>query len=211
VVFAGIELGSLIRNGSLVPGARAAGGVLWLAGPYGTLYAIAADGIASVGSRTRSLTQDEYDWAQREVFAGTLPPRDQIVLTDTIAGNRAFTFPRFDGKITLNMGLDGFTDPRLYRAGEAGYGAVFIHELTHAWQIYHTRMDINLLAKLFARELCKATGGDPYAITQVNLPFGEYGLEAQAMIVQTWFAEGKDRMDWRFRYIVGNIWVGDPG
>ena len=77
------------------------------------LLALAAAGIASAGSNTRELTDEEYRWANDQVFSGTLPPRDRIVLTDTVgAGNRAFTFPRFDGKITVNMGADGFADPR---------------------------------------------------------------------------------------------------
>jgi hypothetical protein len=89
-----------------------------MAGPANTLFAIAAEGIAAVGSRTRELTQEEYDWANGEVFLGSLPPRDKIVHTDTIGGgNRAFTFPRFDGKITLNMGPDGWPEPRNYHVG----------------------------------------------------------------------------------------------
>ncbi|KXF75575.1 hypothetical protein ATN84_16360 [Paramesorhizobium deserti] len=69
-----------------------------------TLFAIAAEGIAAIGSRSRELTQEEYDWANGRVFQGALPPRDQIVLTNTIGGGgRAFAFPRFDRQITLNM------------------------------------------------------------------------------------------------------------
>ncbi|MEI6399207.1 MAG: hypothetical protein WCO71_10585, partial [Pseudomonadota bacterium] len=40
VVFVGVEIGSLISSGSLVPGARLIGGVLWMAGPENTLLAI---------------------------------------------------------------------------------------------------------------------------------------------------------------------------
>jgi hypothetical protein len=42
-------------------GARLAGNVLWLAGPANTLFALAAEGIASLGERSRPLTQEEYD------------------------------------------------------------------------------------------------------------------------------------------------------
>jgi len=92
VVFVGAEVGSLISTGSLVPGARLAGRVLWLAGPSNTLLALAAEGIASAGSRTRELTEEEYRWANDAVFSGSLPPRTDLVLTDTIGGgNRAFT------------------------------------------------------------------------------------------------------------------------
>ena len=55
VVFVGMEIGSLISAGSLVPGARLAEGILWMAGPANTLFAIACDGIAELGSRERAL------------------------------------------------------------------------------------------------------------------------------------------------------------
>ena len=65
------------------------------------------------GSRTREISQEEYDFAQ-EVFQGMLPTRERLILTDTIGpGHRAFTIPRFDGKITLNMGPEVFNDPRI--------------------------------------------------------------------------------------------------
>ena len=69
VVFIGVELGSLISTGSLVPGARLAEGILWMAGPGNTLFAIACDGIAQLGSRQRRLTDDEVLFA-KEVFVG---------------------------------------------------------------------------------------------------------------------------------------------
>lgn len=118
VIFVGVEIGSLVSTGSLIPSPLLAGGILWMAGPANTLFAIAAEGIAAVGSRTRELTQAEHDWANGRVFLGALPSRDRIVLTGTIGGgNRAFTFPRFNGKITLNMGEGGFGAPHRYPSG----------------------------------------------------------------------------------------------
>ena len=70
VPFVGVEIGSLVSTGSLIPGARLAGGILWMAGPANTLFAIAAEGIAAVGSRTRELTQEAYDWVNGRVFPG---------------------------------------------------------------------------------------------------------------------------------------------
>jgi len=73
---------------------------------------------------------------ERPGVPGALPSRDRIVLTDTIGGgNRASTLPRFDWKITLNMGEGGFGDPRRYPSGQ--YGQTFVHELVHACQIQH--------------------------------------------------------------------------
>ncbi|MGM9473435.1 hypothetical protein ACS5PJ_15710 [Pseudarthrobacter sp. YS3] len=216
IVFVGVEVGSLISTGSLVPGARVVEGVLWLAGPSNTLLALAAEGIASAGSRTRELTGDEYDWANNQVFAGKLPPRDRLVLTDTIgAGNRAFTFPRFDGKITINMGPDSFDDPRQYEvaSGSRSYGEVFIHELTHAWQIAHTPMDLALLADALASKICEAGGGNPYTYGAAGQPYGDFNLEEQAQIVSDWFSGRKspppmDTNSPYFPYIAQNIRTG---
>jgi hypothetical protein len=222
VVFVGVEIGSLISTGSLVPGARLVGGVLWMAGPTNTLFAIAAEGIAAVGSRARELTQEEYDWANGRVYLGALPPRDQIVLTDTIGGgNRAFTFPRFDGKITLNMGGGGFDDPRRYPSGQ--YGQTFVHELVHACQIRHASMDLSLLADALASKVCEATGSNPYAYGPAGPDYSSFNLEQQAQIVSDWFARHQtvgnpaDNFglssqaaidDPYFRYISDNVRVG---
>ena len=68
-----------------------------MAGPVGTLVALAAEGLAAIGTAEREISQEEYDAANNDVFAGTLPPREQIVLTDTLGGKgKLFVFPRFD-------------------------------------------------------------------------------------------------------------------
>jgi len=217
-VFIGLEAGSLISTGSLVPGARIAEGVLWMAGPGNTLLAIVAEGIASLGSRTTEVKAEWYDWANEKVFQGVLPPRDWLVLTDTIGGgNRAFTFPRYDEKITLNMGPGGYDDPRNYPGLE--YGQAFIHELVHACQIYYSHMDLLLLADAFASKVCEATGGDPYAYGPAGPPYGSFNLEERAQIVSDWFAGytsgqrkvpiASDPNSPYYRYITDNVRLKD--
>lgn len=226
VIFAGVETASLISTGSLVPGARVVDGVLWLAGPSNTLLALAADGIASAGSRTRELTDEEYRWACTEVFGESLPPKDRIVLTDTLGGqHRAFTFLRFDGKITLNMGPEAFQDPRQFHVeGGKRRGETFIHELVHAWQIAHTPMDLALLADALASKVCEAQGSanaddpnSPYHYDSAGPEFGSFNLEQQAEIISDWFAGRprsgqtgipKDENSPYYRYVVNNIRAG---
>lgn len=223
VVFIGVEAGSLISTGSLVPGARVLGNVLWLAGPSNTLLALAAEGIASAGSRSREISEEEYRWADDEVFKGSLPPRTRLVLTDTIGpGGRAFTFPRFDGKITLNMGPDAFGDPRSYGVNEPDaqkrrrYGEVFVHELVHAWQIQHASTDLALLADALVSKICEITQGQDrvYGYGDAGLPFARFNLEQQAQIVSDWFAGRKwrgvqkDETSPYFAYVAGNIRAG---
>lgn len=204
VVFVGVEIGSLVSTGSLVPGARLVGDTLWMAGPANTLFAIAAEGIAAVGSQAQQLPEEVYDWANNEVFLGSLPPREKLVHTDTIGGgNRAFTFPRFDGKITMNLGPEGWPDPRNYRAPRNGvsyskgdrypnqvvkYGEVIIHELVHACQIHHASIDLSLLADALASKVCEATGNSPYTYGPAGTDYSSYNLEQQAQIISDWFA-----------------------
>ena len=176
------------------------------------------EGIASLGSQTRKLTQEEYDWANAEVFDGALPARDKLVLTDTLgADDRAFTFPRYDGKITLNMGPGAFADPRNY-PGEA-VGRTYIHELVHACQIEHASMDVALLADAFASKVCEATGGYPYRYSNAGPAYSSFNLEQQAQIVSDWFAGAvppgsnqtgtpKDIDSPYFRYLIENVRIG---
>jgi hypothetical protein len=215
VIFVGVEVGSLISTGSLIPGARIIEGILWMAGPSNTLFAIAAEGIASLGSRTREITQEEYDWANNEVFLGSLPPRDRLILTDTIGGNnRAFTFPRFDGKITLNMGSTAFSDPRNYPDGIRGQ--VFIHELVHACQIQHNTNNIFIAEALAS----VARGKTAYLYGLAGPAYSDFNIEQQAQIVSDWFAGSvppgtnqtmikKDTNSPYFRYINENIRTGN--
>jgi hypothetical protein len=233
VIFIGVEIGSLISTGSLVPGARVVGGVLWMAGPTNTLFAIAAEGIATLGSRPpREITQEEYDWANaqaNDVFMGALPPRDMLVLTDTIgAGNRPFTFPRFDNMITLNMGPETFDNPRNFNVGKVRprypdqkilYGEIFIHELVHACQIYKSRTDLSLLADALSSKVCEAVGDSPYIYDPAGFDFVSLNLEQQAQIFSDWFAGAvpdgtnqtgipKDINSPYFRYVSGNVRIG---
>jgi Repeat of unknown function (DUF346) len=218
VIFVGVEVGSLITTGSLVPGARIVEGTLWLAGPANTLFALVAEGIASAGSQTRPLSVEEYNWASTEVFGGSLPEIGRLVLTDTIGpNNRPFTFPRFDGKITLNLGPDGFHDPRKCQVSIGRKsGEVFIHELVHAWQIAHTPLDLSLLADALSSKICEMTGGDPYRYGPAGPPYNTFNLEQQAMIVQDWWAgnkpagtdqtgQPKDTSSPYYQYLVMNI------
>jgi hypothetical protein len=199
VIFLGVEAGSLISSGSLVPGARLLDGVLWLAGPNGTLFALAADAITKVGSHEKELPQDAYDWAQNNVFGGTLPSRDQIVVSDTIGpGNRPFTWRRFDGKIVLNMGPDGYNN--LWTFDGRRYGQTLVHELTHVWQIAH-RPELGIIAEAAGNKVTELTQGQDAEYTPLppDVPFSQDNLEQQATIVEYWYA-GKDE----FKAIFGH-------
>jgi hypothetical protein len=211
VVVLATEVGSLISTGSLVAGARIIEGVLWLAGPGNTLFAIAAEGITSLGSRSREVTDDEYAWANSEVFGGSLPPRDRLILTDTIGPNgRAFVFPRWDGKITINIGPNAYDNPRV------SHPETFIHELVHTWQIEHANDNI-FIAKALAVTVCDSIDQSTSAYTYgpAGPAYAEFNIEQQAAIVSDWFygrspgnSVRKDTNSPYFRYINENIRTG---
>jgi hypothetical protein len=220
IVFIGVELGSVATGAGFIGGARVIGSILWCAGPYGTLYAIASEGIAKIGENERELTDFEYNFANNNVFKGTLPPKKDIILTDTIGGsNRAFTMPRYDGKITINIGKASYHDP-LHDTNNAypSVGQLLVHELTHAWQIKNTHWSLSLLASALASKVCEIGGGHPYDFGKdATKPFGDFNLEQQAHIVDAWFdncaKDGNGNIiddissPW-YHYIAGNIRVG---
>jgi len=211
ILVAGTEVGSLISSGSLVPGARIIDGTLWLAGTSGTLFALAADGLARLATKEVTLSQADYDFAN-QVFRGSLPPREKIVLTNSLGGGgRPFTYPRFDGKIVLNLG-DHYTNPRGYITDKRPKpGQLLIHELVHAWQ-YHN----NAAAISYVGDALWARLSEDYNPGRVlSEPWDSFGLEEQATIVDRWFAAYHQNLDapdalrdQAFRFIRDNIRTG---
>lgn len=202
IIFAGAELASLIATGDAVPAAQILSGTLYMLGPVGSLYAIAAEGLATIGRNQRFISDREYSWANDAVFSGTLPPSNRILITDTIgAGNRAFTFPSLIG-VTVNLGSD-------YENPMVSAPQIFMHELTYAWQIHNYPGEVEWVAKGFSAQLFNA----PYTYGAAGQPFHEFNIEQQAQIVQDWFskclAAGRQLTDDAyFMYIRDNIRLG---
>jgi hypothetical protein len=227
IIFVGVEFGSLVTTGGLTAGARVIEGILWMAGPSGIVFSLAAHGIVLLGERSRELSDDEYRYAL-PVFGGTLPPKERLLVTDTIGGDdRPFTFPTVDGKVALNMGSAAYQDPRSFHVTHndpnrrRSYGEVFIHELVHAWQIEHNGLGVTVIADALSSKVCELLGSDPYKYAPLGFPrYGEFNLEQQAQIVSDWFAKytsdtsGIDganaKADPYYRYIEANIRQANP-
>jgi hypothetical protein len=143
VLLVGNELAGMdaqIGAPSTLAGVLVAGGILLIVGPYGLVPAIVA-GVAVaalVDVRHRPMHQWERDFADT-VFGGQLD-YDRIVLTNmTRDGGRAFTMPSVANSILVNLG-DALDNPTTFARPNSLYtrpGELFIHELTHAWQIEH--------------------------------------------------------------------------
>jgi hypothetical protein len=174
---------SFVGPGGLV-GVVVAGGVVWVFGPGALMAAViagvAAGAITDALIRHRQLTDDEYNFADT-VFKGTLPPKDRIYVTNlSWDDGRKYTWPELDGSIILNMG-DAFDDP--VHASSTGYatkGQVFIHEMTHAWQIHTASFVPGILCR-------KITQTSSYEYGSAGGSWSDYGLEQQGAIVDQWF------------------------
>jgi hypothetical protein len=99
-------------------------------------------------------------------------------------------------------------------------GHLFIHELTHVWQIEHLRQDTTYLWRGIMDKLV----GQDYDYGLPDQPFRDFGMEEQASLVEEWFSGTRvhapseffalgtrrpmDLNDPYFRYIAENIRLG---
>ena len=182
---------NFVGPGGLV-GVIVAGGIVWTFGPSAIIaavvFGVAAGAITDALIEHRRLHQDEYDFAQ-VVFDGTLPAIGKIFVTNlSHGGGLKYTWPNVDGNILLNLG-DAFDDPVHHAEGGSTTpgdryvtrGQVFIHELTHAWQIAR----LNFVPGLVCRMV---TGGSSYDPGPPDSNWhSDFGLEQQAAVVDRWF------------------------
>jgi hypothetical protein len=142
VMLIGNELAGMdsqIGSPDVLAGIVAAGGTLLIVGPFGLVPAIVAGALAVTIAdvKHRKMTQSERDFADR-VFNGRID-YDRVVITNmTRDGGRRFTIPSIGSTILVNMGEEGgsYNTPTTYtNTTYTEAGSLFIHELTHAWQI----------------------------------------------------------------------------
>jgi hypothetical protein len=154
------------------------------------------------------------------VYNGTLPPRENIVISNLLGfGGVAFTFPRFDGKTVLNLGPLGFSDPRDYNNEKGNdWGRTFIHELVHACQIQYSPNSIAFIARALSAN-ARGHSQDMYNYAGPNVDYRSLNLEQQAEIVEDWFAgtsnghgpsqtgTPKDTKSPYYHFILNNVWA----
>lgn len=159
--------------------------VYWRKGVQGTLLALLAERtVIASGQRRRHPTPEEHAWAASQVFGASLPPRERIVLTDTVGLNgRAFTVPEPGGTISVNLGPDAFADP-------LAEPALFVHELVHVWQIARAPSVTGWLATAIATQAADLVTHRAYELPSPERPFRRLNPEQQASAVERWFADG---------------------
>ncbi|MBV9672632.1 MAG: hypothetical protein JO076_07375 [Verrucomicrobia bacterium] len=161
--------------------------------------------------RHRSLSPEEIVFASK-VFDDTLPT-DRIVLTDMSGLNgRGFTFPNIDGTILVNIG-SAYDDPIHYRLGMtyATQGQLFIHELTHSWQIAHGWFIAGWICSALDAQIFQ--GPSAYNVGPAGPPYSDFGIEAQAVIVDRWFgtyASSWQTMDDVENKLKSSVAISDP-
>jgi hypothetical protein len=121
----------------------------------------------------------------------------------------------------MNMGQAGH-DSQLDQYTKDGYktpGEIFIHELTHAWQITHAPFPHDVF---WRAAQAKLAGQGAYQYGPPGPEWESLGLEQQATIVNEWFAgnshhmtpalssrKGQDTNDPYYGYISNNILLGN--
>ena len=241
-VFVGPELALVISLGSEIaeiakvniagPGALTgvvvAAGVAIIWGPSAWVPALVA-GVAS-GLVTdaliqhQPLSQAERQFCVDNVFGDTLPGADQIIKTNLSGpGTNCFTMPNVDGTILMHLGnaYDSPTTAVFPGTNYALPGQVFIHEMTHVWQIFHEDF---IPASICQALSAKIQGNSAYTYGPPGQAWKDFGTEQQGAIVDQWFggnwgASGsspaagygfpqKDHASPFYPYIVNNINMG---
>ncbi len=131
-----------------------------------------------------------YAIANNTIFMGALPPISRIIVTNLMSiDRRPFTVPIKTGNdvfILMNLG-DAFGDP-LNSAFNGIKGDVFIHELTHAWQIWNIdnlRLFVDGAVNQFKNTVI--SNQYKYSCTGHNIS-DSYNEEQQAMIVENFYS-----------------------
>lgn len=225
VIMLGVELGSAAGvtfiNPKLLAGITVGGGILIVFGPSAIIPAVAAGTTTTLlaNIQSRRMNDQEITLAQK-VFKGKLPI-ERIWITDLYNPGdngiaREFVIPAIDGSILVNMGknFDHTLEPDIQ--GRSKYnkpGEVFIHELTHAWQIHFSSFVPGMLCKALFDTNYDYDKGKVSAHAQ----WSSFNLEEQATIVNEWFGDNNSTVgldspnalnDNRFFYISQHIRLG---
>lgn len=168
------------------------GGVAVIASGGGLVLAVTTGVQAGLMTKAlikyRPLTAQEYDFADK-VFKGSLPPAQNILLTnlENLEG-RAFTMPGGGNKIYINIGAYAYDHPLTHVRGEGDRpGQLFIHELTHVWQIHHKKFVPGWVCEGLILQAGNYISSAYDYTSDGALPWADFNIEQQAAIVDNWF------------------------
>jgi hypothetical protein len=202
------DLGITLPGLGGVVGLGVVAGVVYIYGPFAVVPAIVAGAAAGaiVDSMIKIRRLDTGDAAPhgdetgfaRAVFGDSLD-FDRIRVTNLSGlGTRAFTTPTVDGTILVNIG-NAYDSPTTATDSAHGYGfegQLLIHELTHAWQLQHASLADGYIPGLMCEGIYNqaVVGRVAYQYGPPGPGWSSFNLEAQAAIVDQWFAgSGKQK------------------
>ncbi|HEV2088331.1 MAG TPA: hypothetical protein VGR21_08475 [Cryptosporangiaceae bacterium] len=220
-LIAGAELsnvGAQLPGLGGIVGVAVVGGSVLIFGPGAVMTAIvvglAVGEIVDADVEIRELLSHEKGFA-RDVFKDSID-FDKVRVTNMLGlGGRPFVAPTLDGHQLLNIGraaLNPIVDPN--PPNYPARGQLFIHELTHVWQLQHPTLEDGFVPGW----ICNGAVKSSYTPGPPGPPWSSFNIEAQASIVDRWFegrrfigsAEPMDLNDSYFGYIVGNVQIGSP-
>ncbi|MET3650795.1 hypothetical protein [Dyella japonica] len=196
IAIAGDAAGLADANELIVPGligVAFASGVAFLVSP-GLLIPAFLVGAAITPALIKQRKLEPFECAfADQVFGGKIP-YDRILLTNMSGfDGHGFTVPGPGDVILVNMG-EGYEHPTTWAFNASGDSArapghLFMHELTHAWQIAHDSFTPILYCEA-VREQAWALYDRPavYRYGAAGKRWSDYRVEQQASIVADWFA-----------------------
>ena len=187
---------------------------------------------ATVGVRTLRMHERNLAW---RVYQNSLPPLDNVLIV-SLSGmdGRAFTIPasllaplasdlfgpnplvllalsslaaKGIEQYLIFLGKEGFKDAMGHVKYSTRPGDVFIHELGHVWQGYHSAFTWwYVFNSIYYQTAC---GSSAYNVTPGG-QWSQYQAEQQATIIQQWFVDGEPDSGQLYSYMKCNVWPGKP-
>jgi len=210
-----------------VVGLGIVGGSLFIWGPLAIgpaiILGVAAGAVVDSMVKIRRVEPFEQEFA-RKVFGGSID-FEKVRLTNLSGiGTAAFVAPTVDNTILVNIGNAIDTPTTSVFPNYPAKGQLFIHELTHVWQIQHRSLKDGYVPGWLCEGIAEKTEGQAaYQPGDPGPPWSSFGIESQASIVDRWFAGTKgeksldpdnsqlEAMDLNSRYFVyinNNIRLG---
>ena len=165
---------------------------------------------------SRPLKKSEIEFA-RQVFQDRVPYNKVHIANYFLPGNDGVpvTLASVSSIIPISS-LRNYTiywGPDVFDNGadRPGVRDVFIHELTHVWQGYHSGLGWEYMVQsMIAQGHAILTKGDRNRAYDYKpgQPWDSYNVEQQALLVQHWFSNGMRTDDARYTYIANHIRAG---
>jgi hypothetical protein len=157
----------------------------------------------------RQVFQDQLPYSNIHIANFYLPGNEDVAVT--VASGTELIPIKALTEYTIYFGPAVFSDGALKTVKTRN---TFIHELTHVWQGHHSTFSwqymVNSILSQGRAIIFHGSRGKAYEF-KAGKAWGDYNVEQQAYIVQSWFADGMKTDSELYVYITENIRAGRPG